>query len=49
MPDAAVTISDARARTRPNVALSLLDDDHQISAGLPGIWNDIEASLGLIE
>jgi pimeloyl-ACP methyl ester carboxylesterase len=37
------------ARTRPNVALSLLDDDHQLAASLPRIWNDIELFLGLIE
>jgi uncharacterized protein len=37
------------ARARPNVALSLLDDDHQLMASLPRIWNDIESFLGLIE
>jgi uncharacterized protein len=37
------------ARTRPNVTLSLLDDDHQLTASLPRIWNDVEAFLGLIE
>jgi pimeloyl-ACP methyl ester carboxylesterase len=37
------------ARTRPNVTLSLLDDDHQLIASLPGIWNDVEAFLALIE
>jgi pimeloyl-ACP methyl ester carboxylesterase len=36
------------ARTRPNVTLSLLDDDHQLTASLPRIWNDVEAFLGLI-
>jgi pimeloyl-ACP methyl ester carboxylesterase len=37
------------ARTRPNVTLSLLDDDHQLIASLPRIWTDVEAFLGLIE
>jgi len=37
------------ARARPNVATSLLDDDHQLMASLPRIWNDIESFLGLIE
>ena len=36
------------ARTRPNVTLSLLDDDHQLIASLPRIWNDVEAFLALI-
>jgi len=35
------------ARTRPNVTLSLLDDDHQLTASLPRIWNDVEPFLGL--
>ncbi len=35
------------ARTRPNVTLSLLDDDHQLTASLPRIWNDIQPLLGL--
>ena len=38
---------EAFARTRPNVTLSLLDDDHQLMASLPRIWNDMEAFLGL--
>ena len=37
------------ARTRPNVTLSLLDDDHQLVASLPRIWNDVEPFLGLVE
>jgi pimeloyl-ACP methyl ester carboxylesterase len=37
------------ARARPNVTLSLLDDDHQLVASLPRIWNDLEAFLGLVE
>ena len=34
------------ARTRPNVTLSLLDDDHQLIASLPRIWNDVAPFLG---
>lgn len=37
------------SRTRPNVTLSLLDDEHQLSASLPRIWNDMEPFLGLLE
>ena len=37
------------ARTRPNVTLSLLDDDHQLAASLPRIWTDVEAFLGLVD
>jgi pimeloyl-ACP methyl ester carboxylesterase len=33
------------ARTRPNVTLSLLDDDHQLTASLPRLWNDVEPFL----
>ena len=33
------------ARTRPNVTLSLLDDDHQLTASLPGIWEGVEEFL----
>ena len=40
---------EAFAKTRPNVTLSLLDDDHQLIAGLPRIWNDVRAFLGLTE
>ena len=29
------------ARARPNVTLSLLEDDHQLLASLPRIWNDV--------
>ena len=29
------------ARARPNVTLSLLDDDHQLTASLPRIWDGI--------
>jgi uncharacterized protein len=35
------------AASRPNVTLSLLDDDHQLVASLPRIWNDVEPFLGL--
>ena len=38
---------EAFAKTRPNVALSLLDDDHQLIASLPRMWTDIRAFLGL--
>ena len=34
---------------RPNVTLSLLDDDHQLIASLPRMWNDIQPFLGLVE
>jgi len=35
------------ARTRPNVTLSLLDDDHQLIASLPRIWEGVADFLGL--
>ena len=37
------------ARTRPNVTLALLDDDHQLVASLSRIWNDLEGFLELVE
>jgi pimeloyl-ACP methyl ester carboxylesterase len=37
------------ARTRPNVTLSLLDDDHQLIASLPRMWEGVEDFLGLID
>ena len=40
---------EAFARTRPNVTLSLLDDDHQLIASLPRMWDDVQAFLGLAE
>ena len=40
---------EAFARGRPNVTLSLLDDEHQLTASLPRIWNDVEPFLGLVE
>jgi pimeloyl-ACP methyl ester carboxylesterase len=36
------------AQSRPNVALSLLDDDHQLIASLPRMWNEVECFLGLV-
>lgn len=36
------------ARSRSNVTLSLLDDDHSLSASLPRMWAAIEDFLGLI-
>ena len=35
------------AAARSNVTLSLLDDDHQLVASLPRIWNDVRPFLGL--
>jgi uncharacterized protein len=35
------------ARNRPNVTLTLLDDDHQLVASLPKIWTDMQPFLGL--
>ncbi len=48
------TAVDARtvelfARERPNVTLSLLDDDHQLVASLPRIWNSLQPFLGLTD
>src|SRR5438552_11345527 len=37
------------ARTRPNVTLSLLDDDHQLVASLPRIWDGVSELMGLNE
>lgn len=39
---------EAFSKTRPNVTLSLLDDDHQLIASLPRMWNDIAPFLGLL-
>ena len=33
------------ARTRPNVTLSLLDDDHQLTGSLPRIWEGVQGFL----
>ena len=40
---------EAFARARANVTLSLLDDDHQLIASLPRMWNDVREFLGLDE
>jgi pimeloyl-ACP methyl ester carboxylesterase len=40
---------EAFARTRPNVTLTLLDDDHQLIASLPRIWKDVQPFLGLTD
>jgi hypothetical protein len=37
------------AKARPNVVLTLLDDDHQLIASLPKIWQEVETFLGLRE
>jgi pimeloyl-ACP methyl ester carboxylesterase len=37
------------ARSRPNVTLSLLDDDHQLIASLPRIWHAVQPFLGIVE
>ena len=37
----------AFARTRPNVTLIMLDDDHQMIGSLPRIWDGISAFLGV--
>ncbi len=37
------------ARDRPNVTLALLDDDHQLLASLPRMWNDMRGFLGFTE
>ncbi len=38
---------EAFARTRPNVSLTRLDDDHQLAASLPAICEGVEAFLGV--
>jgi len=38
---------EAFARTRPNVTLSLLEDDHQLVKSLPRIWEGVSAFLEL--
>ena len=40
---------EAFAKTRSNVVLSLLDDDHQLIASLPRMWEDIAPFLGIGE
>ena len=36
---------EAFARTRPNVTLSMLEDDHQLLASLPRMWDAMSAFL----
>jgi pimeloyl-ACP methyl ester carboxylesterase len=38
---------EAFAKTRPNVTLSLVDDDHQLIASLPRIWDGVAEFLEL--
>jgi pimeloyl-ACP methyl ester carboxylesterase len=38
---------EAFAKTRPDVTLSLVDDDHQLIASLPRIWDDVRGFFGL--
>jgi len=38
---------EAFALTRPNVTLSLLDDDHQLIASLSRIWDGVSEFMGL--
>jgi pimeloyl-ACP methyl ester carboxylesterase len=40
---------EAFAKSRANVTLSLLDDDHQLIASLPRMWTDMRAFLALDE
>jgi uncharacterized protein len=40
---------EAFARGRPNLTLSLVDDDHQLIASLPRIWEGVVDFLGLVE
>jgi len=39
--------AQAFAATRPNVTLTMLDDDHQLIASLPTIWGGVSAFLEL--
>ena len=36
------------ARLRPNVQLSMFDDDHSLITSLPRIWDALPAFLGLV-
>jgi hypothetical protein len=38
---------EAFARARPNVTLSLVDDDHQLVGSLPLIWDGVAEFMGL--
>ncbi|HYM24885.1 MAG TPA: YqiA/YcfP family alpha/beta fold hydrolase [Vicinamibacterales bacterium] len=51
MRDASVNYRtvEAFAHTRPNVTLSLLDDDHQLVSSLPRIWDGVAEFIGLDE
>jgi pimeloyl-ACP methyl ester carboxylesterase len=40
---------EAFARERPNVTLSLVDDDHQLIASLPRIWESVADFMGLVD
>ena len=40
---------EAFARPRPNITLSLLDDDHQLAGSLPAMWAAVEGFLGLLD
>lgn len=40
---------EAFARGRPNVSLSLVEDDHQLVESLPRIWSAVRPFLGLSE
>jgi pimeloyl-ACP methyl ester carboxylesterase len=35
---------EAWSRRRPNVELHMFDDDHQLAASLPDIWNRLAAT-----
>lgn len=39
---------EAFAHARPNVMLSLLDDDHQLTASLPRMWGGVAEFLSLL-
>jgi uncharacterized protein len=47
--DALVDAADVErfAEARPNVGLTLLDDDHQLVASLSRIWNNVQPFLGV--
>jgi len=36
------------ARSRPNVELHMLDDDHQLLKSLEGIWREMKRFLGVM-
>jgi hypothetical protein len=36
---------EAFARDRPNVTLSLVDDDHSLTKSLPAIWDGVSELL----